>query len=63
MTEVNASGGAPTNADPATPADELWEQLSTLTPKLRAHATVQLHTYRGTPWCVINDRASPRHFR
>jgi putative peptide zinc metalloprotease protein len=35
-----------------------WYRVATLRPKLREHARVERHRYRGHPWYVVRDPAS-----
>jgi putative peptide zinc metalloprotease protein len=48
-------------------ADDLfstsWYQVSGLRPKLRTHARISRHRYRGESWYVLHDRASGRTHR
>ncbi len=41
----------------------LWYRVAGLKPRLRAHAAVHCHRYRGEPWYVLQDRASTRYYR
>ncbi len=41
----------------------LWYRVAELKPRLRAHAAVHCHHYRGEPWYVLQDRASTRYYR
>lgn len=40
-----------------------WYRVENLTPRLRAHARIQRHHYRGERWHVIEDPASGRYHR
>src|SRR5437879_5479781 len=40
-----------------------WYRVSGLRPRLRQHARVRLHRYRGRPWYVVTDPASGRVHR
>lgn len=44
-------------------AARLWPLLAALTPRLAAHARVQVQTFRGRPWYVVTDRDSGAAFR
>jgi putative peptide zinc metalloprotease protein len=48
-------------------ADELlspsWYRVSELRPRLRSHARVHRHEYRGERWYVLEDRISRRTHR
>jgi putative peptide zinc metalloprotease protein len=45
------------------PASPLWHRVSGLRPRLRSHARVHRHTYRGETWFVLQNRASRRVHR
>jgi len=40
-----------------------WYRVATLKPKLRSHARIHRHTYRGQVWYVLQDRANERFHR
>jgi putative peptide zinc metalloprotease protein len=40
-----------------------WYRVADLRPRLRSHAQVHRHTYRGRLWYVLQDRASARFHR
>jgi putative peptide zinc metalloprotease protein len=40
-----------------------WYRVSSLTPRLRSHARVHRHQYRGETWYVLQDMASDRVHR
>ena len=40
-----------------------WYRVATLRPRLRSHATVHRHSYRGRLWYVLQDRSSARFHR
>jgi putative peptide zinc metalloprotease protein len=40
-----------------------WYRVAALTPRLRAHARVHRHQYRGQTWYIVEDRASQRFLR
>jgi len=40
-----------------------WYRVKTLRPRLKAHARVHRHTYRGQVWFVLQDPVSGRHHR
>ncbi len=40
-----------------------WERVRGFRPRLRAHAGIQTHRYRGRVWYVLQDRVSNRHYR
>jgi putative peptide zinc metalloprotease protein len=40
-----------------------WYRVATLTPKLRAHAQIHRHVYRGQTWYVLQDLSSERFHR
>lgn len=40
-----------------------WYRVATLTPKLRAHARIHRHVYRGQTWYVLQDLSSERFHR
>jgi putative peptide zinc metalloprotease protein len=40
-----------------------WYRVATLRPKLREHARVERHRYRGRAWYVVHDHASGRVHR
>jgi len=42
---------------------DAWYRVAQLTPRLRGHATVHRHQYRGRIWYVVEDRASQRFLR
>ncbi len=41
----------------------LWYRVADLRPRLRAHAAIHGHHYRGELWYVLQDRASTRYYR
>jgi len=41
----------------------LWYRVADLKPKLRAHARVHRHVYRGQPWYVLEDTSTQRFHR
>lgn len=41
----------------------LWNRIAGLKPRLRAHARIYRHHYRGHPWYVLQDRAATRYYR
>lgn len=40
-----------------------WYRVATLRPRLRAHASVSRHRYRGGSWYVVHDHATGRLYR
>lgn len=40
-----------------------WYRVAELRPRLKSHAEVHRHTYRGHTWYVLQDRASRRMYR
>jgi len=42
---------------------DAWYRVAQLTPRLRGHAAVHRHQYRGRTWYVVEDRASQRYLR
>jgi len=40
-----------------------WYRVAALTPKLRAHAQIHRHQYRGETWYVLQDLSSERFHR
>jgi putative peptide zinc metalloprotease protein len=40
-----------------------WYRVASLTPRLRAHAQIHRHQYRGETWYVLQDLASERFHR
>lgn len=40
-----------------------WYRVASLKPRLRSHAQIHRHTYRGEPWYVLQDHTSGRHMR
>ncbi len=40
-----------------------WYRVAELRPRLKSHAEVHRHTYRGHTWYVVQDRASRRMYR
>ncbi|MGD9479342.1 biotin/lipoyl-binding protein [Shinella sp. G-2] len=40
-----------------------WYRVSGFRPRLRSHASIHRHVYRGTLWFVLQDRASGRFHR
>src|SRR6187401_3101593 len=40
-----------------------WYRVAGLRPKLRAHASLSRHRYRGSSWYVLHDHASGRAHR
>ena len=40
-----------------------WHRVSAIRPKLREHASVSRHRYRGGSWYVLHDHATGRTFR
>jgi putative peptide zinc metalloprotease protein len=40
-----------------------WYRVASLTPKLRAHAQIHRHQYRGETWYVLQDLSSERFHR
>ncbi len=41
----------------------MWYRVAGLKPRLRSHAALHRHEYRGQPWYVLQDRASTRYYR
>lgn len=44
-------------------SSDYWYRVATLKPRLRAHARVHRHEYRGQPWYVLQDTSTGRHHR
>jgi putative peptide zinc metalloprotease protein len=48
-------------------SDELfsnaWYRVASLTPRIRGHARIHRHVYRGETWYVLQDQSSGRHHR
>jgi len=48
-------------------ADELfsnaWYRVANLVPRIRGHARIYRHVYRGETWYVLQDQSSGRHHR
>jgi len=44
-------------------APQGWERVQGLRPRLRSHAAIHRHRYRGALWYVLEDRASGRYHR
>ncbi|MBN2061920.1 MAG: efflux RND transporter periplasmic adaptor subunit [Deltaproteobacteria bacterium] len=42
---------------------ELWYRVSNLKPRIRGHAEIHHHTYRGRDWYVLQDHSSGRFHR
>ncbi|MEQ1848454.1 MAG: hypothetical protein ABL983_23095, partial [Nitrospira sp.] len=40
-----------------------WYRVASLTPRLRSHAMLHRHRYRGQIWYVLQDRANERFHR
>ena len=40
-----------------------WYRVAALKPRLRSHAQIHRHTYRGEPWYVLQDHTSGRLMR
>ena len=40
-----------------------WYRVAALKPRLRSHAQILRHHYRGELWYVLRDRTSNRHHR
>ncbi|HEY7490597.1 MAG TPA: hypothetical protein VIH59_05755, partial [Candidatus Tectomicrobia bacterium] len=40
-----------------------WYRVTTLKPRLRSHARIHRHSYRGQRWYILQDLASQRHHR
>jgi putative peptide zinc metalloprotease protein len=40
-----------------------WYRVASLRPRLRRHAEIHRHTYRGQTWYVLQDRATERYHR
>ncbi|NIR31420.1 MAG: HlyD family efflux transporter periplasmic adaptor subunit [Gammaproteobacteria bacterium] len=40
-----------------------WYRVAGLKPRLRSHAQIHRHHYRGQPWYVLQDHSSGRHHR
>jgi putative peptide zinc metalloprotease protein len=40
-----------------------WYRVAGLKPRLRAHARIHRHRYRGSTWYVLQDRSSERYHR
>lgn len=40
-----------------------WYRIAALTPRLRSHATLHRHQYRGKTWYVLQDRSNERFHR
>jgi len=40
-----------------------WYRVAGLKPRLRSHAQIHRHAYRGEPWYVLQDHTSGRHMR
>ena len=40
-----------------------WYRVAELRPRLRSHAAMHRHTYRGKVWYVLQDQQTGRHFR
>lgn len=40
-----------------------WYRVASLTPRIRSHAQIVRHQYRGETWYVLRDRASDRVYR
>ena len=40
-----------------------WYRVATLTPRLRSHAQLHRHQYRGQIWYVLQDRSNERFHR
>src|SRR3990172_5992853 len=40
-----------------------WYRVATLTPRLRSHARIHRHQYRGQTWYVLQDLSSERFHR
>ena len=45
------------------PPSPAWYRVSALQPRLRSHARIQRHEYRGERWYVLSDRISRRTHR
>jgi putative peptide zinc metalloprotease protein len=42
---------------------EAWYRIAGLRPRLRAHARLHRHEYRGQVWYVVEERVGGRHHR
>ncbi len=42
---------------------DTWHRVAQLTPRLRGHAVIHRHQYRGQTWYVVEDRATQRFLR
>ena len=40
-----------------------WYRVASLKPRLRGHAAIHRHQYRGQTWYVLQDRSSERYHR
>lgn len=40
-----------------------WYRVAGLKPRMRSHAQIHRHHYRGQPWYVLQDHSSGRHHR
>ena len=40
-----------------------WYRVAGLTPRIRSHARIHRHRYRGQTWYVLQDRATERFHR
>ena len=40
-----------------------WYRVAELTPRLRSHARIHRHLYRGRTWYVLQDRSTERFHR
>ena len=45
------------------PPSPAWYRVAALQPRLRSHARIQRHEYRGERWYVLSDRISRRTHR
>ena len=42
---------------------ESWYRVAELSPRLRSHAQIHRHTYRGKDWYVLQDHSTGRFHR
>ena len=40
-----------------------WYRVAALKPRLRSHAQIHRHAYRGEPWYVLQDHTTGRFMR
>lgn len=43
--------------------NEIWSRLCDLSPQLRKHIRIHVHTYRGERWFLLQDELSAEHIR